>query len=289
MMSLEIFWDEYKNVAVDEKQRNVLIRDIPQKWLLRICEYMVEHSFRPNRIFQHLGILDIPNVVDNYRRIVMHLLRDECSLMVIDVNTEEILGVALVKLMTKEWRSWISWLQLLDMTSLYGEFMLLQRMLVLKYDNENSEHHIDSLHLFEYYLKPELSNDNIFMSKFFNSICTTARHMLMSRVSFIAVTLKEQQQAELFNFETLTFLIYSLVEHQGVRPFQSLRDIDEMYLILYERQVKPLTPFYRMPPPDAYDEADRLKHEPHTALKDNTDDESVNSELHRPVVSTPLK
>ncbi|XP_036338668.1 uncharacterized protein LOC118748402 [Rhagoletis pomonella] len=271
MMSQQIYWDEHKDVTLDAKPRDVLIRDIPQKWLARICDYMVENSFRLNRLYTQLKIHDIPNVEEYYRRYVKHVLHDECSIMVIDEETSEIFGVALVKLMTKEWRSWTIWLQIIDQSTLYGEFMLLRRMQVLNFEKEHPEHEYDSLHLFEYYLRPELKANVDFMTKFFNVICEVARHMLMPRVSLVGTMLEEQQQAETAGFQPLSQLIYSLVEVQGLRAFQTLRDINEMYMVLYERSVEPLMPFYCLPPPYAFDEEDRRKHEPYTVLDQGVD------------------
>uniref|UniRef100_A0A0A1WMG5 Acetate kinase n=1 Tax=Zeugodacus cucurbitae TaxID=28588 RepID=A0A0A1WMG5_ZEUCU len=266
MNSVHIYWDEYKGVMIDEQERDIYIRDIPQKWLPRICDLMVENSFRTNRLYDQLKIHDIEGVEESYRHCVNHVLHNECSIMVIDEETNEIYGVALLKWMSKEWRSWTIWLQMFDTLLLFSEFMLLSRMLVLKYDEEHPEHEPNSLHLFEYYLHPTLNDDPVFMHKFFYSILEVARHMLMPRVSFVAALLDQQQQAEAFGFHPLSHLIYSLVEDDGVRTFQSLRDIGEMYMVLYEYPVEPIIPFYNMPPPHPYDEEDRLKHEPHTKL-----------------------
>nr|XP_014087094.2 uncharacterized protein LOC106615416 [Bactrocera oleae] len=263
MNPVQIYWAEHKGVTLDEQQRDIYIRDIPQKWLPRIADLMVENSYRTNRLYAQLKIHDNPDVEQMYRRYVDHVLQNECSIMVIDEETNEIYGVALVKWMTKEWRSWTIWLQIFDSFLLFAEFMLLGRMLVLKYEEEHPEHEPNSLHLFEYYLHPELKQDPLFMQKFFYSILEVARHMLMPRVSFVAASLEQQQEAEAFGFQGLSHLIYSLVEDSGVRTFQSLRDIEEMYMVLYEFPVGPILPFYNMPPPHPYDEEDRLKHEPH--------------------------
>ncbi|XP_054730935.1 uncharacterized protein LOC129239459 [Anastrepha obliqua] len=274
MMSLQIYWDRHKDVTLDDEQRNVLIRDIPQKSLSRICDYMVENSFKPNRLYAQLKLHELPNVEEYYRRYVMHVLRDECSIMVIDEKTNEIFGVALVKLMTKEWRSWTIWLQVLDTSTLFSEFMLLRRMHLLKFYEEHPDRDCNSLHLFEYYMRSELKADAVFMRKFFNAIFEVARHLLMPHVTFVGTTLEEQLEAEAAGFHALSHLIYSLLENQGVRAFQSLRDIDEMYMVLYEREIEPITPFYRLPPPHVYDEEDRLKHEKRSELEEEADTSS---------------
>lgn len=266
MNPVQIYWAEHKGVTLDEQQRDIYIRDIPQKWLPRICDLMVENSYRTNRLFKQLKTYDDPNTEQSYRRYVDHVLQNECSIMVVDEETNEIYGVALVKWMTKKWRSWTIWLQIFDSYLLFAEFMLLARTLVLKYEEEHPEHEPNSLHLFEYYLHPTLRDDPLFMRKFFYSILEVASHMLMPYVSFVGASLEQQQEAEAFGFQGLSHLIYSLVENAGVRTFQTLRDIDEMYMVLYELPVEPIIPFYSMPPPHPYDEEDRLKHESHTKL-----------------------
>uniref|UniRef100_W8BNF8 Uncharacterized protein n=1 Tax=Ceratitis capitata TaxID=7213 RepID=W8BNF8_CERCA len=280
MMSLQIYWDEHIGVTLEEKQRHIYIRDIPEKWQSRICDFMVERSFQLNPLFAHLKIHELPDVEDAYRRYVMHVLRDECSIMIVDEQSNEIFGVALMKCMTKEWRSWTIWMQMFDATTLFSRFMLLIRMLVLKYGEEHTEHELNGLHLFEFYLHPELKADPVFVAKFFNSIFEVARHMSMPRVSFVGITLQEQQLVEAHNFQSLSHLIYSLVEDEGVRAFQSLRDIDEMYMVSFEYLVKPLTPFYRMPPSQPTDEEDRLKREPEEPVDDQVS-EAVEGDIYR--------
>lgn len=69
-------------------------------------EFMWENSFLQSIVYEGLGLHDLMEMKPIYHEYCMHILRNECSVMMLDETETKILAVALLEWMTDAWHSW---------------------------------------------------------------------------------------------------------------------------------------------------------------------------------------
>ena len=236
-LAIQINWCNYGNYK---------IIDVNEKLHDKVAKFMLE-SFLNDELFKVLKVQEEPGIADDFLKLIKHVLLNDCSLMIVEEQTNEIKGVALLKWMTREWHSWMDWKLLIKCEHLMDIcVMILHCFESMQEKDPYNDSAIDSLHIFSYHLCQELLDDEEFLQHFFNSICEVARHMHMPRVTYMCLHARDRAILEDCGFAEVTRIIYSLFVHKGRRPFDRLRDVNEMYGCLYEKQVEPILPFQEM-------------------------------------------
>ncbi|XP_065365719.1 uncharacterized protein LOC135958752 [Calliphora vicina] len=235
-LSIQIDWFNY---------RHYKIMDVPEKLHNQVQQFMLEH-FRSYRLFQALKIQQEAEIEKDFLKIVKHILHNECSIMVVDGRNNNIKGLALLKCMTQEWRSWTA-LQIIIENERFKELCdlvqwCLQQQFLKILNNPGG----DTLHLFSFHLCKDLEQDEKFMFQFFQTICEVARHMNLQRVTYLCLSQSDRACLQSAGFAEIVRIIYSMYVFKGRRPFDRLRDINEMYGGFYEKKVEPLKPFQDM-------------------------------------------
>uniref|UniRef100_A0A1A9ZER6 Uncharacterized protein n=1 Tax=Glossina pallidipes TaxID=7398 RepID=A0A1A9ZER6_GLOPL len=230
--TLSIDWGIYKNLR---------ITDIHEKMRHRVRTYMME-GCRNHRLFKLLKYGEDPGVEEDMFRIVNHILENDCSIMVTD-DQNEIRGAALVKCMTAEARSWTALRLIVRSTYVSDALELLNTtlqngMILLPRDNSK-----DSLHFFSYRVDENLLVDKCFMKRFYNTVCEVARHMKMPRVTYVALLQADRDLVTENDFIQIVTTIYSMFMLRNRRPFDRMRDTNEMFAGLYIKNVPPLIHF----------------------------------------------
>ena len=236
-LAIQINWCNYGSYK---------IIDVNEKLHDKVIKYMLE-SFYNDELLKVLKVQEEPGVAEDFHNLIKHVLLNDCSIMVVEEQTNEIKGVALLKWMTNKWHSWMDCKLLIKCQHLMEIcVMVLQCFESMKEKDPYNDSAIDSLHIFDYHLCQELLDDEEFLQHFFNSICEVARHMHMPRVTYMCLHSRDRAILDDCGFDEVTRVIYSLFVHKGRRPFDRLRDINEMYACLYEKQVEPILPFQGM-------------------------------------------
>ncbi|KAI9590696.1 hypothetical protein GQX74_008863 [Glossina fuscipes] len=229
---LGIDWGAYKNLR---------ITDIHEKMRPQVRSYMME-GCRNHRLFELLKVGEDPGVEEDMLRIINHILENDCSIMVTD-DQNAIRAVALVKCMTAEARSWTA-LRLIVRSTYVSDFLellntTLQSGINLHPDDSNK----DSLHFFSYRVDENLLPDKCFMRRFHNAICEVARHMKMPRITYVALLQADRDFVTENDFIQIVTTIYSMFMLRNRRPFDRMRDTNEMFAALYIKDVPPLIHF----------------------------------------------
>ncbi|XP_061391628.1 mucin-4-like [Musca vetustissima] len=181
---------------------------------------------------------------ENLKEIIQHILENESSLVIMDSETDDIYGVALMQCMSEEWRSWTALKVLIHNRNL-EELIDLSRNLLQENALENHKTY-DSLHIFSYYIEPLWWDNRCFREKFFEAISLVGQHRHMPRVTYMALCRREGDLFEANGFREIQRVLYSMYVYKGRRPFDHLRDLDEMYGCLYEKEVEKLMPFEKL-------------------------------------------
>ncbi|XP_075156061.1 uncharacterized protein LOC142229392 [Haematobia irritans] len=222
------------------KHHNLPIHDIHEKQHGNVIEYVLQHYF-DNELFKILGYHEDREFHIDLVNILKHCLKNDCSIMVSDPEYNEIYGVAILKCMTEEWYSWIS-LRLLINGNRFKELMDFTYIALQDYAREKHEKS-DGLHLFYYYVEPWLESQECFMIRFFNAISLVASYMHMPRITYMALSHKEAIVLEEDGYNEIVRILYSMYVYKGRRPFDHLRDLNEMHGSLYEIKVEPIMHF----------------------------------------------
>uniref|UniRef100_A0A1I8Q3C0 Uncharacterized protein n=1 Tax=Stomoxys calcitrans TaxID=35570 RepID=A0A1I8Q3C0_STOCA len=230
-----IEWDVYHH----------LILDVHEKQYDRVKDYIMQH-YLSNELYQTLGYHKDPEFHKDLKTLIKHLLENDSSLMVLDVESDSINGIALLKCMSEEWRSWTS-LQVLINNQHLKELIDFPRYSVQDYAAEQQTKW-DGLHIFYYHVEPFLGANQCFMAKFFNAIANVAKHMHMPRITYMALSLKDAALLEEMSYKEVKRILYSMYVYKGRRPFDHLRDLNEMHGSLYEFKVEPLKHFEELYP-----------------------------------------
>lgn len=220
------------------------ILDVPDKFHNQVLEFMLEY-FRSYPLFKILKISQDNQTEQEFLKLVKHILLDESSIMVVNENNE-IKGIALLKCMTQEWRSWIALQLLIEnkiFKELYASITWCREQQSLKYPKNPAG---DSLHIFCFHFCEELRKDEKFLLKFLSTIQEVAQHMHLEKVTYLCLTRENAEIMELAGFKEMIRIIYSMYVFKGKRPFDRLRDINEMYGGFYEKQVEKLKPYKEM-------------------------------------------
>lgn len=112
---------------------------------------------------------------------------------------------------------------------------------------QNEWETLDSLMVLEMGLPVHLYDDPNFQTCIFDVFASVAQHMHMPRVCFIALTVREQVAAELAEFDEYSRSIYSIYKVGRQRPFDVLRDLDEMYAVNFMLPLGPILYYKLMP------------------------------------------
>lgn len=113
----------------------------------------------------------------------------------------------------------------------------------------------DALFVHEIAFPDELYFNRDFLSTIFDVFGFVAQHMHMPRVSFIALSSVDQEAASLIDYEEIGRTIYSIYKVGNTRPFDILRELDEMYALLFELAVSPVLKYIEMPGFEEFHEA----------------------------------
>ncbi|KAM7348155.1 uncharacterized protein ACRADG_007572 [Cochliomyia hominivorax] len=220
------------------------ILDVTDKLHEQVWQFMWEY-FQSNQLFHVLKISQDPDIENELQKIIKHILQDNSSLVVMNEN-KEIMGVALLKCMTRKWRSWSCLHVQIEnehFKELYAVLQWCRQQQFIKHPENPGG---NSLHLFSFHLNEELMEDKEFLMEFFKAISQVARHMHLKRVTYLCLTRQARECMELAGFKEMIRIIYSIYVFKGKRPFQRLRDINEMYGGFYEKQVEGLKSYQEM-------------------------------------------
>ncbi|XP_073832373.1 uncharacterized protein [Musca autumnalis] len=229
-----IVWANYKNLQ---------IRDVHEKQRPQIKEYILKNVLN-NAVYQVLKYHENPTFKEDLSRIIQHILENDSSILVMDMENNEIQGIALMKCMSEEWRSWTA-LKVLISNQNLEELIDLTKISITNASEEIPEPW-DSLHLFYYHIDPIWSEDLCLISKFFLAISMVGQNMRMPRVTYMALCREEGLMFEEQGFKELWRILYSMYVYRDRRPFDHLRDLNEMYGCLYEKKLEALRPFQEL-------------------------------------------
>ncbi|XP_030241250.1 uncharacterized protein LOC115563036 [Drosophila navojoa] len=244
-LQYDIKWDTWNDMP---------ITDIHFKNYELAIEFMWENSFLQSIVFEGLGLHDLTEMKPIYHDYCMHILRNECSVMMLDETETKILAVALLEWMTDAWHSWVF------LPAFVGKG-LFQRLIELKGDlmaatkRSLQMETFDSLMVHEIGFPADLYEDQDFQMCIYDVFGMVAQHMHMPRVCFIALTTKDQYTAELADYMEIGRSIYSIYKVDNNRPFDCLRDLDEMYALLYMLPLTPIRNYLEWPGFEAFHEA----------------------------------
>lgn len=106
---------------------------------------------------------------------------------------------------------------------------------------------LDSLMVLEMGLQSYMYDDNDFLNCIFDVFAAVAQHMKMPNVCIIALTVKEQRAAEEALYDEHGKSIYSIYKVNNKRPFDVLRDFNEMHALNYLLTLEPILYYKLMP------------------------------------------
>ncbi|XP_030080367.1 uncharacterized protein LOC111597756 isoform X2 [Drosophila hydei] len=196
----------------------------------------------------------MPEMKPIYREYCLHILRNECSIMMLDQSETKILAVALLEWMTDAWHSWV-FLPAFVGKGLFQRLIELKDNLIASTKKSLQLDNFDALMVHEIGFPEDLYEDQSFQMCVFDVFGVVAQHMHMPRVCFIALTTKDQYVAELAEYEEIGRSIYSIYKVENTRPFDCLRDLDEMYALLYELPMDPIVHYMEWPGFEEFHEA----------------------------------
>ncbi|KAH8271768.1 hypothetical protein KR044_005307, partial [Drosophila immigrans] len=219
-----------------------------------VIEFMWKNSFMENIVYKGVGLHLVEGMKEAFSSYCMHILRNECSVMMLTKDETQIVAVALLEWMTEEWHSWIL-LPSVVPKGLFQEFILLRKELVQNTKIAMELDNFDSLTVHEVGFPEDLYYNIDFQICMFDVFGSVAQHMHMPRVLFIALTTREQDAADSAEYTEYGRSIYSIYKVGNQRPFDVLRDLDEMYALLYILPLDPIVYYQDMPGFEAFHEA----------------------------------
>ncbi|EDW78017.1 uncharacterized protein Dwil_GK24787 [Drosophila willistoni] len=244
-----IKWDIYEGQP---------ITDIIDKNFDMVIEFMWDNCFMKSLVYEGLGLYEQEDMKEIYSNYVRHILRNECSVMMLSEDETEIIAVALLEWMTDEWHSWV-FLPSSIPKCLFQQLIIMKKDLIDSTKRKLGISSYDALHVHEVAFPDEHYFDEDFLICLFDVFGTVAQHMHMPRVCFIALSSLEQEAAGLAEYDEIGRTIYSIYKVGNVRPFDVLRELDEMYALLFELPVATLPYYEYMPGFESFHEALRAK------------------------------
>ncbi|XP_034473226.1 uncharacterized protein LOC117780706 [Drosophila innubila] len=248
-LQYDIKWDVWEGMP---------ITDIHFKNYNIVIDFMWKNSFLQNIVFKGVGLHEMDGMKEIYTDYCMHILRNECSVMMMNREETQIVAVALLEWMTDEWHSWI-FLPSTVSKGLFQELILLKKELMKNVKLSLELDNFDCLMVHEVGFPEDLFSNNDFQICIFDVFGAVAQHMHMPRVCFIALTMREQFAAEMAEYAEYGRSIYSIYKVGSQRPFDVLRDLDEMYALLFMLPLDPILIYENMPGFEAFQEALKAK------------------------------
>jgi len=138
---------------------------------------------------------------------------------------------------------------------LFQELIFLKVDLMLSTKRNLQLDNFDCLMVHEVGFPEHLYTNHDFQICIFDVFGSVAQHMHMPRVCFVALSVKEQYAAELAEFSECGRSIYSIYKVGNQRPFDVLRDLDEMYALLFMLPIDPILVYELMPGFEKFHEA----------------------------------
>ncbi|XP_020810628.1 uncharacterized protein LOC110185950 [Drosophila serrata] len=240
-----IKWDEFEGM---------LITDINFKYYDMVIEFMWTQSFLKSLVFESLGLFNLPDMKETYSKYVLHILRNECSVMMISEDEKQIKAVGLLEWMTEEWHSWVFFPSSMP-RNLFQQIIMMKKELIDATKENLGISTYDALMVHEIAFPDELYFNKDFLMVMFDAFASVAQHMHMPRVSFIALSTADQEAASLIEYDEIGRTIYSIYKVGNTRPFDILRELDEMYALLFELPLPPLLKYVDMPGFEEFHEA----------------------------------
>lgn len=130
---------------------------------------------------------------------------------------------------------------------LFQELIRLKKDLMIQTKIKYKWQTLDSLMVLEMGLQSYMYNDIDFQLCIFDVFAAVAQHMHMPRVCIIALTVKEQLAAANADYDEFEKSIYSIYKVNNKRPFDALRDLNEMHALNYLLPLAPIL-FYKFMP-----------------------------------------
>lgn len=130
---------------------------------------------------------------------------------------------------------------------LFQELIRLKKDLMVQTKKQENWETLDSLMVLEVGFQKYMYDDIPFQICMFDVFAAVAEHMKMPRVCFIALTKNEQLIAEMAEYEEYSRSIYSIYKVGNKRPFDVLRDLNEMHAVNFLWMLSPIL-FYKFMP-----------------------------------------
>ncbi|KAH8328957.1 hypothetical protein KR074_000616 [Drosophila pseudoananassae] len=265
----DIHWDSFEGMR---------ITDINSKRPYSFCryydmvvEFMWNQSFLKSLVFESLGFFEMADMKENYSIYVRHILRNECSVMMISQDETQIKAVGLLEWMTDEWHSWVFFPSSLP-RNLFQQIIMMKKELIDATKEKLGISVYDSLMVHELAFPDDLYFNKDFLMTMFDVFGVVAQHMHMPRVSFIALSTVDQEAASMIEYDEIGRTIYSIYKVGNTRPFDILRELDEMYALLFELPVSPIVKYTEMPGFEEFHEALEARLAKEAAEKNRDDD-----------------
>nr|XP_036678624.1 uncharacterized protein LOC108010824 isoform X1 [Drosophila suzukii] len=244
-LRFDIQWDVFEGMQ---------IVDINSKYYDMVIEFMWSQSFLKSLVYESLGLFDLPDMKETYSKYVRHILQNECSVMMISEDETQIRAVGLLEWMTEEWHSWVFFPSSLP-RNLFQQIIMMKKKLIDATKKNLGITTYDSLIVHEIAFPDELYFNRDFLMTIFDVFGYVAQHMHMPRVSFIALSSVDQEATSMIEYDEIGRTIYSIYKVGNTRPFDILRELDEMYALLYELPVTPILKYVDMPGFEEFHEA----------------------------------
>ncbi|KAH8297894.1 hypothetical protein KR018_000394 [Drosophila ironensis] len=247
----EIHWGDYEGMRITDINSKQVLHP---KYYDMVIEFMWNNSFLKSLVYESLGLFELPDMKETYTTYVRHILRNECSVMMISEDETQIKAVGLLEWMTEEWHSWVFFPSSLP-RNLFQQIIMMKKELIDSTKEKLGVSTYDSLVVHEIAFPDELYFNKDFLMLMFDIFGLVAEHMHMPRVSFIALSSVDQEAANMLEYDEIGRMIYSIYKVGNSRPFDILRELDEMYALLYELPVAPILKYTEMPGFEAFHEA----------------------------------
>ncbi|KAH8409924.1 hypothetical protein KR009_001261, partial [Drosophila setifemur] len=236
-----------------------------------VIEFMWTQSFLKSLVYESLGLFELPDMKDTYSRYVRHILRNECSVMMISEDETQIRAVGLLEWMTEEWHSWVFFPSSMP-RNLFQQIIMMKKALIDATKENLGMPTYDALIVHEIAFPEEHYFNKDFLTPMFGVFASVAQHMHMPRVSFIALSTVDQEAVGMIEYEEIGRTIYSIYKVGNTRPFDILRELDEMYALLFELPLSPIVKYLEMPGFEAFHEALEARLAKEAAEKRHDDD-----------------
>ncbi|KAH8411911.1 hypothetical protein KR222_002116 [Zaprionus bogoriensis] len=238
-LQYDIKWDVYEGMPITDINFKQLVLFRFYRNYSLVIDFMWQYGFMNNIVYEGVGLHEMEEMKEIYSNYCLHILRNECSVMMLSQDETQVIAVALLEWMTEE-----IYLPSVVPNGLFQELILLRKGLMYRTKEQQEWEKIDSLMVLELGFTQEMYEDQNLQICMFDVFGAVAQHMHMPRICFIALTVREQMAAELAEFEEYGRSIYSIYKVGNQRPFDVLRDLDEMYAVLFVLALEPIL-FYR--------------------------------------------